>query len=95
MDKGRIAFGLALNNTLNEFYVVSGQIDKHQITDSCEKYLINCNKWITLPSLQRKKMSNSAAVLGNYLYSFGGVSKSSHYLNEIEMLDLGLYNCWV
>lgn len=24
MDKGRIAFGLALNNTLNEFYVVGG-----------------------------------------------------------------------
>jgi len=43
---------------------------------SCEKYLINEDKWVALPDLNEFKFSTSICLLDNrFLYAFGGIGR--------------------
>jgi hypothetical protein len=61
-----------INISSNEIYVIGGWVHENDIA-SCEKYIIEKNLWVELPSLNEAKNTASAIFLNNsYLYVFGG-----------------------
>ena len=78
MNERRYAFPLFMTNS-NEIYAIGGfdyqQKYGNHCLDKCEKYIINENKWISLPNLQQGRNPHGASYFhsnSHYIYVFGG-----------------------
>ena len=73
----------------NNLYAIGGYNELAELS-SCEKYIIDKNKWEISPSLNEHKMWVTVCPLGGkYLYAFGGSSNlMPKERNTIEYLDV-------
>lgn len=62
---------------------------------SCEKYLIDENKWVDMPSLKMKKnfIKGVSSVINNSIYIMGSNDLENHLIIAIERFDIGR-NIW-
>lgn len=80
--------GFAYSSDNDNIYVSNGFSKESQYTTEIEKYSVANNTWtVFAQSLVAKKYSTSA-IVGNYLYIFGGKTDKDASNEETEVVDL-------
>jgi hypothetical protein len=77
MLTGRTSFGCVVDNYGINIYSVGGNIGQSDLTDTCESYSVDLNKWTALPNLNDKRLSPSLCMFNDTsLFVFGGYDKN-------------------
>jgi N-acetylneuraminic acid mutarotase len=80
--------GFAYSSDNDNIYVSNGFSKESQYTTEIEKYSVSNNTWtVFAQSLVAKKYSTSA-IVGNYLYIFGGKTDKDASNEKMEVVDL-------
>jgi len=96
MNMARGNFGCALYPTGAQIFVIGGMKNESEVTEQCERYIVDQDVWKRLPSLNVAKANPSICFMnnGSTLYCFGGLKSiggglSFEPCNEIEVLRKG------
>lgn len=87
MGSSRVNPILTVNDDFDTIFVVGGMSERNVFVRNCEKYDIEADTWLPLPSLKQRSMS-SLIFLNSKLYAFDTISNSGNY----SILDLSKDN---
>ncbi|CAI2380946.1 unnamed protein product [Moneuplotes crassus] len=91
MNTARCNFGAIFSQDHKKIYVVGGDVSYEMTTDHTEVFDISKNEWTYLRPLNESKAKPGLAILGGYLYCFGGIEKQKQQdplSKNIERLNL-------
>jgi N-acetylneuraminic acid mutarotase len=71
----------------NIIYCIGGVTDQGGVTNQCEKYLVEKNRWSMMPSLNISTCCSSVCIFKNKIYKFGGKTAYHTLTNDIEVFD--------
>lgn len=93
MQTARVSFAASVSPDGEFIYVAGGTTVWNQVTNKCEVYIVEEDRWEKLADLNQPRTSCSIAVSDTSLYVIGGHSyepttKNHLTLKTIELLDL-------
>ncbi|KAL4501589.1 hypothetical protein ABPG72_018640 [Tetrahymena utriculariae] len=93
MITGRSGFGCVYAPFNNSIYVIGGACDEDGVTNQCERYDINTNKWSSISYLNNPTFNPAVCYFQapngkNYLFKFAGKIDDENLDTTIERYDL-------
>lgn len=86
MIHSRVSFSTVYDHLRHEIYVTGGY-SQGVLVKTCEAYSVRENKWRQLPDQNLSHCSSGLAIMGRYLYSFGGLKKNDNSVQTLPMIE--------